>query len=481
MMWQGAASVIAAEAAPTGWCRPPVRCVPGGQHVRCPPCDSCTRGGNEKGRPKSPFSFSRNQNSVLVFHLSTDQITDGGRTSGLGFLLGTQFLHRVLLVLDVLGLDGQADDAGLAVDADDLGFDFVAFLQHVAGVFDAIAADFGSLQGRFDVVAQIDDGALGVNFLHGAANDGALLVGGGVAGERIVFQLLDTQGDALTLRIDGQDDGFQLVALLEAANGFFTRLVPGDVGQVNQTVDAAVQTDEDTEVGDRLDGAGNAVALVEARGEVFPRVGLALLDAQGDTTALFVDVQNHDFHFVADLNDLGRVDVLVGPVHFGHVHQALDAFFQLREAAVVGQVGDAGHYAGVFRVTGLDGDPRVFAQLLQTQGDAVALAVELQHLDVDLVTNVDDFRRMLDALPGHVGDVQQAVHAAQVDERAVVGEVLDDTLDLLAFLQGFQQGFALGAVLGFQNAAAGNDNVVALLVQLDDLELEFLAFQVGGV
>lgn len=88
---------------------------------------------------------------------------------------------------------------------------------------------------------------------------------------------------------------------------------------------------------------------------------------------------------------------------------------------------------------------------------------------------------MLDALPGHVGDVQQAVYAAQVHECAVVGEVLDDTLDLLAFLQRFQQSFTLGAVLGFQDAAAGNDNVVALLVELDDLELELFAFQVGGV
>src|SRR5690606_17124352 len=116
-------------------------------------------------------------------------------------------------------------------------------------------------------------------------------------------------------------DGFQLVALLEAANGFFDHFVPGDVGQVNQTVDAAVQANEDTEIGDRLDGAGDLVALVELAGEVFPRVRLALLDAQGDTTTLFVDVENLNFHFVADLNDLGRVDVLVGPVHLGYVYQ----------------------------------------------------------------------------------------------------------------------------------------------------------------
>jgi hypothetical protein len=33
------------------------------------------------------------------------------------------------------------------------------------------------------------------------------------------------------------------------------------------------------------------------------------------------------------------------------------------------------------------------------------------------------------AAPGQVGDVQQAVDAAEVDERTVVGDVLDDALD----------------------------------------------------
>src|SRR5690606_31087731 len=134
--------------------------------------------------------------------------------------------------------------------------------------------------------------------------------------------------------------GFQLVTFLEATYGFFADFVPGDVGQVNQTIDAAVQTDEDTEVGDGLDGTGDLVALVELAGELFPRVHLALLDAQADTTTVFVDDQNHDVHFVANLNDLGRMDVLVGPVHYGNANQAVHALFQLGEAAVVGEVGD---------------------------------------------------------------------------------------------------------------------------------------------
>jgi hypothetical protein len=88
---------------------------------------------------------------------------------------------------------------------------------------------------------------------------------------------------------------------------------------------------------------------------------------------------------------------------------------------------------------------------------------------------------VLDALPGHVGDVQQTIDATQIHEGAVIGQILDHALDLHALLQLLQQGFALGAVLVFDHGAAGDDHVVTLAIQLDDLELEFLAFEVGGV
>ena len=59
-----------------------------------------------------------------------------------------------------------------------------------------------------------------------------------------------------------------------------------------------------------------------------------------------------------------------------------------------------------------------------------------------------------DAAPGHVGDVQQAVDAAQVDERAVVGDVLDEAVDDLAFREaGDDLRALLGAAL-FEDRAA---------------------------
>jgi hypothetical protein len=47
--------------------------------------------------------------------------------------------------------------------------------------------------------------------------------------------------------------------------------------------------------------------------------------------------------------------------------------------------------------------------------------------------------RVVDAAPGHVGDVQQAVDAAEVDERAEVGDVLDRAGDDVALLEGLHE------------------------------------------
>jgi hypothetical protein len=172
----------------------------------------------------------------------------------------------------------------------------------------------------------------------------ALGVLGDVARERILRELLDAERDALALRIDRQHHGLDELALLVAAHGFFARDVPGDVRQVHQAVDAAVQADEDAEVGDRLDLAPTLSPGCSSRRT--PSTGcLALLDAERDAAALLVDVQHHDFDFLAGLHDLRRVDVLVGPVHLGHVHQAFDALLDLHEAAVVGDVRDLAEHA----------------------------------------------------------------------------------------------------------------------------------------
>ena len=75
--------------------------------------------------------------------------------------------------------------------------------------------------------------------------------------------------------------------------------------------------------------------------------------------------------------------------------------------------------------------PRVLHRLLDAQRDTVPVLVDAQHHHLDLLASVENLARVLDPLrPGHVGNVDQAVHALfELDERAEVCEVPDASLD----------------------------------------------------
>src|SRR5712672_2183363 len=84
---------------------------------------------------------------------------------------------------------------------------------------------------------------------------------------------------------------------------------------------------------------------------------------------------------------------------------------------------------------------------------------------------------MADAAPRHVRDVEQAVDAAQVDERAVVGDVLDDALEDLALAERLERVLLLLGVFLFEERLARQDDIAALLVDLDDPHAQFLTAQ----
>src|SRR3954469_17474449 len=84
---------------------------------------------------------------------------------------------------------------------------------------------------------------------------------------------------------------------------------------------------------------------------------------------------------------------------------------------------------------------------------------------------------MADAAPRHVGDVEQAVDAAQIDERAVVGDVLDGAAENLPLGQRLERGLLLLGVLLLEEGLAREDDVAALLVDLDDAHPELLPLE----
>ena len=78
------------------------------------------------------------------------------------------------------------------------------------------------------------------------------------------------------------------------------------------------------------------------------------------------------------------------------------------------------------------------------------------------------------AAPRQVGDVDQTVHAAQVDEDAVGGDVLDRTLEDLTLLELGHDNLLLRLEFGLDERLVRHDHVAELLVDLDNLELHGL-------
>ncbi len=187
-----------------------------------------------------------------------------------------------------------------------------------------------------------------------------------------------------------------------------------------------------------------------------------------------VDVDDLDEDLVTDVDDLLRqLDVAHGQLR--DVHEALDAVLDAHERTERDELGDLARHDLTDRVGPGERLPRVLLRRLQRQRDALAVEVDVQDLDRDLLADLDDLGRVVDVLPGQLGDVHETVDTAEVHERTEVDDRGDDTGAHLTLLQRLQEG---GADLGLrllEPGTAREDDVVAVLVELDDLRLDLLA------
>ena len=161
--------------------------------------------------------------------------------------------------------------------------------------------------------------------------------------------------------------------------------------------------------------------------------------------------------------------------------EAFDAGLELDERAVGDEVDDLALDLGADGELALDGFPRVGELLLEAEADAFLFLVHVEHNHVNFLADLEDLARVTDATPAHVGDVQQAVEAVEVNERTEVGEVLDSALADVARRHLGEELGAAASTLGLDQFAAGEDDVAAVLVDLDDLEVIDVADHDGDV
>src|SRR3990172_2726341 len=386
-------------------------------------------------------------------------------------------LEVALELILLEGLDRQPDLLLPLLDLDDLHGEGVAGPEVLLGVVDPLLVELGNMHQTLDPLRQLNEGTEAGHPDDLPLHDVTDLVVGEELVPHVGGELLQPEGQALVLGVDVQDDRLHRVPLLEQLRGVFDPLRPREIGDVDEAVDPLLDLDEGAELGEvahlALDARADRVFLRE----LHPGIGLDLLEAQADPVSLLVDPQDLTVDLLPDGEDLRRMLDLLGPGHLGDMDQALDALLQLHEGPVVGQADDATPHPRPDRVLDGGGRPGVGLELLHAERDALGLAVELEDDHPDLVADVEDLARMVDPAPGHIGDVEQPVDAAEVHEGPVLGDVFDRPREDLALLEGLEGLRLAPGVLLFQDRLAGEDDVAPLLVDLDDTHPELLAPQ----
>src|SRR6185295_12115255 len=250
---------------------------------------------------------------------------------------------------------------------------------------------------------------------------------------------------------------------------------PGDIRDVNESVNTIFNLDKRAEVRQRANLARNTRADAIANRQSLPRIGGDLLDAEAYSAAVRIGFEHDGFDFLADREQLRRMLQPFRPGHLGYVHKALDTRFNFNERAVVSQADDLAAHVRVFRETLGNALPRIRQELFVSERNAFLFAIELENLNLERVANLDDVVWRLDAAPAHIDDVQQPVYSSKVDKRTVLGNILHRSFEHDAFLD-VGEGIGLLQVGGFlEDGFARDDHVAAFAIELDDADVDFLA------
>ena len=113
--------------------------------------------------------------------------------------------------------------------------------------------------------------------------------------------------------------------------------------------------------------------------------------------------------------------------------QAFDAGLDFDESAVREEIDDFAFDACSWRIFLFDLVPRIGFFLLQSKSDAPFIFIDTEDHDFQFLAEVDHFGRMFDPLPCHIGNMQEAVDAIQVQEYAEVGDIFDNPFANIAF------------------------------------------------
>src|SRR5260370_4633868 len=94
--------------------------------------------------------------------------------------------------------------------------------------------------------------------------------------------------------------------------------------EVDETIDAWVEVDEETEIGRADDRSGERRANRMPIGHVSPGIGLLILHRERDALSIVLDFDHLHAHLLADGNEFLRI-ADAAAAHLGYMPQTIDA------------------------------------------------------------------------------------------------------------------------------------------------------------
>src|SRR6266481_5757863 len=277
------------------------------------------------------------------------------------------------------------------------------------------------------------------------------------------------------VRFNGQNDGLDLVALLQHLGRMLHAGGPAQVADMYQAVDSVFDFNESAKFGQIADSALDRRPHWIFVMQRIPGVGRKLSHAQRYPAFGRVYAQDDAIHLVANVDQLRRMFHPLRPGHFAHVDQTFNALLEFYKCAVIGDADDASVDVRAHGIAVLSIQPRIGRELFESQRNALLVFVILQNLYLNLVADVNQIARVGQASPRHVSDMQKPINSAHIHKRSILGQVLDDPGEDAAFFQVCEGFAALFILLFFQKLFARDYDVAAFLVELDDGDFHRLA------
>ena len=323
----------------------------------------------------------------LIREVLTEHLTEvrGGLLGVADVLAEDRFV-----IFHLKTLDGETYATLIAVDVHHLGSEGVAYVVGSNGGLDLLFADLRDVNQTFDTLFELYEYTEVSDVGDGTVDFSTYSVTLADALPWIFLNLLDAKGETLALLVDIKNNRLYHIALLVNFRGVLDTLGPGDVGDVNETVDFVIDTDEETEIGDVLDLTFNDGSHGVLIADNFPGILRNLLHTERDTTVVGLDVEYNGLDLFAHGDNLGGVTDLSSPGHFRYVYQTFDALFELNKHTVIGEADHASAHFGANGVLLGSRCPGILSELLHTEGYTLLLEVEGEDLHGDVVAHREE-------------------------------------------------------------------------------------------